>query len=222
MIELNVDGKLVQAEEGKSLLQVCLENGIYVPNLCFLEEMTNPPVSCRLCFVEIRGKKDPVPSCKIHPEAGMEVVTDSPRVRRLQRTALRLLLSAHRADCRKCPSNRHCELQHMVRFLGGVRLKPRRYENLARELPPGEEHPVLEYRLHRCVLCGRCIYVCGKLHGMSLLTFAKRGFNTIVSAFGEEETGLRCLQCRACVEICPVSALAIKEAPPAVSNLDTS
>jgi len=117
MIELNVDGKLIQAEEGKSLLQVCLENGIYVPNLCFLEEMTDPPASCRLCLVEIRGEKGPVPSCKIRPETGMEVVTDSPRVRRLQRTALRLLLSVHRAECRRCPSNRRCELQRMVRMI---------------------------------------------------------------------------------------------------------
>jgi len=209
MIELTIDGKPIRAEEETSLLRVCLENGIYVPNLCFLEEMTNPPASCRLCFVDIQGEKRPVPSCKVQPKPGMVVVTDTPHVRELQRSALRLLLSVHRAECRQCPSNRKCDLQRMVKFLGGVRLKPRRYENLARELPPDQDHGVVKYRLQRCVLCGRCVYVCAKLHPIPVLTFAKRGFDTIISAYGREDARDLCRECRACVRVCPVSALEI-------------
>lgn len=210
MIQLTVDGKTIEAEEGSSLLQVCLDSGIYIPNLCFLKGMQNPPASCRLCFVEVGGHNKPVTSCKIKVEEGMVVMTDTPAVRRLQRSALRLLLSAHRVDCLRCPSNRHCDLQYMSKFLG-VRLKLRRLEHLERELTVAPDHPMFEFDPHRCVLCGKCVYVCQKQNGHSLLTFAKRGLNTIITAFDDRDAvELPCGGCLACVEVCPVSAIFLK------------
>lgn len=207
MIKLLVNEKEIEAEEGKNLLEVCLESGIYVPNLCFLIGMSDPPTSCRLCFVEVEGETRPVTSCNVEPREGMVVRTNTATVRRLQATALRLLLTVHKADCKNCPSNRKCELQRMVRFLG-VRLKPRRFEHLDRQTMPDPDQPFLEFVHSRCVLCGKCIYVCQKRNGYSLLTFAKRGFDTVISSFGGNgPESLPCGTCRGCIEICPVSAI---------------
>lgn len=219
MIELIVDGRPVAIEEGKNLLQGCLENGIYIPHLCFLEGMSNPPASCRLCFVEVKDQGKPVTACKVKPEPGMEVRTDTPAVRRLQKSALRLLLSVHRVDCRRCPANKRCELQNMARFLG-VRLKPRRLEHVERQQPMLQEHPLFEFDVNRCVLCGKCVAICQARTGHALLTFAKRGFDTIITAFNEKDPSqLPCGNCLACVEVCPVSAIFLKHCEESEYNL---
>lgn len=213
MVQLTVDEKEIEVEEGKSLLEACLENGIYIPNLCFMKDMEDPPASCRLCFVEIEGQKKPVASCKVMPLKGMVVRTGTEEVRRLQRTALRLLLSVHNVACRSCPSNKKCELQRMVRLLG-IRLKPRRYDHLDRVTREEYDHPLFELVHSRCVLCGKCIYVCGKRNGYSLLTFAKRGFDTVITSFGEADAAkTTCGACLECVRVCPVSAILLKDEP---------
>jgi predicted molibdopterin-dependent oxidoreductase YjgC len=210
MPRLLIDGRVVELEEGKTLLRVCLEGGFYVPNLCCLEEMKNPPASCRLCFVEIEGENKPVVSCRVEPREGMVVRTDAAAVRQLQRTALRLLLSTHRVACRNCPSNRKCALQRMAKFLG-IPLKSGALEYIERGASPGFNHPLLAYEPMRCVLCGRCIFTCRRKNGYSLLTFAGRGFDTMVSFIGERNPArIPCNNCRACAEICPVSAIFVK------------
>lgn len=207
MARLVVDGITIEAEAGDNLLKVCLQNGIYIPNLCYLDTMTKPHASCRLCFVQIGDKPKPVPSCTIEVSEGMQVRTNTPAVRRLQQTALRLLLSVHRAECRRCPSNRRCDLQRNARLLG-VRLKPRRFEHIDRDIPSQHEHPCMEYVITRCVLCGRCVHVCETRHGQPLLTFARRGFDTHIASYWDErfETS-SCRDCHACIDACPVSAL---------------
>lgn len=210
MIRLTVDGIEIEVDEGKNLLQVCLEKGIYVPHLCYLEGMANPPASCRLCFVEIAGANGPVPSCRTEPQAGMVVTTQSPAVRKLQRSALQLLLSAHRVDCRNCPSNKRCDLQKTAKFLG-VSLKVKHLDSLVGGVEADLGHPVLEYDPGRCVLCGKCIYVCRNQRKRSVLTFARRGFDTVIGLMGKKDAAdLPCLNCLACTEICPVSAIYLK------------
>jgi NADH dehydrogenase/NADH:ubiquinone oxidoreductase subunit G len=213
MVQIIVDGKTIEAGEGRTVLEACLDNGIYIPNLCHVEGMSEPPVSCRLCFVEIDGRNKPVTACNTRVAPGLVVRTDGEAVRRLQRTALRLLLSVHKAECKSCPSNRRCPLQKMARFLG-VRLRPRRLEHIERERPKLADSGVFEYVPERCVLCGKCVYVCEQRNSRPLLTFAKRGFETVVASFAQ--VGLfesdDCKTCRACVDICPVSALFLKDA----------
>lgn len=209
MIWLVVDGKEIQAETGENLLEVCLRNGIYIPNLCYLDTMEKPHASCRLCFVELGDKSKPVPSCTMPVKDGMVVRTDTPAVRRLQQTGLRLLLSVHRAECRKCPSNRRCDLQKLARMLG-VRLRPRRFEHIDRGNVPACPHPVIDYVTTRCILCGRCIHVCERKHGKSFLTFAMRGFDTIVASLPGSVDPFQCGECLACVDACPVSALLVR------------
>lgn len=212
MVRLVVDNKQIETEERATVLQACLDNGIYIPNLCYLKEMDSPPGSCRLCLVEVDGYNQPIASCTMKVKEGMIVKTDTEHVRRLQRTAFELLLSVHDVDCRRCPANRSCELQRIAKYLHlGVKLK--RFEQLERRVKVVQDHPCLEYVPSRCVLCGRCIYVCQREDGQAMLSFARRGLDTVISFFGEGDMArATCGQCYACVEACPVAALLIKNA----------
>lgn len=211
-MHITVDGKKIEIEAGTSLLQACLDNGVYIPNLCWLKDMKEPSASCRLCFVEIQGVERPVTACTVKPEDGMVVKTDAPEVRRLQRSGLQLLLSVHDVDCKNCIANKKCELQRLARFLN-VGLKSKRFDLSLKNI---DNHGGREYiRLYhdRCVLCGKCLHVCREIQGKPLLAFTNRGINTIVSFFGEEENeSAVCVSCSACMEICPVGAIEIKPA----------
>jgi NADH dehydrogenase/NADH:ubiquinone oxidoreductase subunit G len=210
VVTLRVDDKDIEAEDNVTVLQACLENDIYIPHLCYLKGMDDPPGSCRLCFVEIEGFTHPVSACRVKVAEEMVVRTTTEQVRRLQRTAFEFLLSLHDVDCRNCPANRKCELQRIAKFLHfGLKLK--RIERLDREIKVADEHPLLEYIPERCVLCGRCIFVCKQRNGHALLSFANRGLDTVISFFGEKDEALKiCTECRACAAACPVAALLIK------------
>ena len=214
MVKLLVDGREIEAQEGTVLLQACLGKGIYIPNLCFLEDMVSPPASCRLCFVQIEGREDPVPSCAVKVTEPMVVKTDTPAVRSLQRSAFRLLMSVHEIACRPCPANKRCELQRIARFLG-VGVKPKGLERVLKEVSIVQDHPVLDYHPNRCVLCGRCIHVCRTRHSQPLMTFAKRGFDTVVSFYGHGDSSTQsCRDCLACVDVCPVAAITLRQSSP--------
>jgi len=211
MPKILVDDREVEAEEGSTLLQACLNNDIYIPNLCYVEGMQYPSSLCRMCFVEIEGQEKPLAACVVTVRENMVVKTETEAVRRLQRSALRLLLSVHRIDCKNCQANKKCELQRISKFLK-VGLKPKKLEQYLKEPDIVQEHPCLDYYPNRCVLCGKCLYVCRKQHGHSVLTFAKRGFETIISFYGQDdESKFECEGCTVCVDICPVGALIMRD-----------
>jgi bidirectional [NiFe] hydrogenase diaphorase subunit len=210
MVTFHVDDKNLSAPEGTSLLQACLDNGIYIPNLCYLPGDDHPPASCRLCLVEISGA--PVPACTVHVTEGLVVSTGADRVRRLQRSALKLLLSNHRVECARCSANKRCALQKMAKFLK-VGLNRGKLADLVQEPHKEEEHPHLKYHHARCVLCGRCVRICSRMHSRPLLFFAGRGLCTHISFFGTDENSASvCKTCFACVDICPVGALERRQA----------
>lgn len=207
MITLIVDKRELTVKQGTNLLAACLQNDIYIPNLCYIEGMRHPPASCRLCFVEIDGRDLPVAACTLRVDADMMVHTDTPRVRRLQKSALQLLLSVHDVDCKNCPANRKCALQAMAKFLKTA-LKSKHLDLFLRENRIEQTHPFLDYYPNRCVLCGRCVYVCRHEQKRVELTFAKRGFETVIGYFNTPHSmPPSCDTCRACVEACPVAAL---------------
>jgi NADH dehydrogenase/NADH:ubiquinone oxidoreductase subunit G len=124
----------------------------------------------------------------------------------LQRAGLRLLLSVHDIDCRNCPANKQCELQKIARFLK-VGLKAKPYAVALKQPAVDTSHKQIDYYPNRCVLCGRCIAVCRNHQAQPFLAFAKRGFETIISSFGQESATDVCLDCHACVDACPVAAI---------------
>jgi len=212
MVKMLVDDKEIEVPAGTVLLEACLRHGIYVPNLCYLEGMGHPEASCRLCFVEIDG--NPVPACTVRVFAPLVVKTGTPAVRNLQRSALRLLLSVHDVDCAHCPANKKCSLQNMAKFLG-MGLKPRSLEQSLKEPAVVEDHPFMNHYPNRCVLCGRCVRVCRTTEGRPQLTFAKRGFDTVISFYGmDRETMPPCGDCLKCAEVCPVGAITLKTPAP--------
>jgi bidirectional [NiFe] hydrogenase diaphorase subunit len=209
MVTFSVDDKNYSAPEGTPLLKACLENGIYIPNLCFLPDDDDPPASCRLCMVEIAGSPAPVPACTVPVTEGIVAFTGTEKVRRLQRAALKLLLSNHKVECARCSANKHCALQQIAKFLK-VGLNKGKLADIVQEPRKKEvKHPYIEYHYARCVLCGKCVKVCSHRNPRPLLFFAGRGLCTHISFFGAEDDGSTdvCASCFACVETCPVGAL---------------
>jgi len=210
MIKITVDNNEIETEENLSILQACLNNGIYIPNLCYMSDMKEPPGACRLCFVEVKGFSQPVPSCTVKVKEGMIVKTDTEQVKTLQRTAFELLLSVHSVDCKNCPAHGKCELQRIAKFLHfGLKLK--KLDAIERDIKRDDSHPYLDYHPDKCVLCGKCVFVCQRENGRPLLAFAGRGLDTVISFFGSEEDAKnRCKNCSLCADICPVGAITKK------------
>jgi NADH dehydrogenase/NADH:ubiquinone oxidoreductase subunit G len=206
-VTITVDDKPIEVEAGSNLLSACLANGIYIPHLCYIEKLQPPAASCRLCFVEVEGRSGPVLACAVAVEEPLTVRTDTSAVRRLQKAGLQLLLSVHRIECKNCPANRRCELQRIAKFLK-VGLKPGKLPQRFKqpEIDPG--HPCLNYYPNRCVLCGKCVHACRAQQRDVVLTFARRGFDTVVGYYGlSDNPAHACQDCRACVDVCPVAAL---------------
>lgn len=210
MINLIVDDKEIKVEEGKTVLQACLENGIFIPNLCFMKTREHPHASCRLCFVEIDGVEGPVTSCTEHVREGLVVRTDTSPVRRLQRMGFKLLMSAHHRDPKECPVKGSCQLIRIAKHLKVV-LKSRPLELLERDIDEEVDLTFFTYYPFRCVLCGKCVYVCRQKNDHNLLTFANRGFDTMIAFLAcGDPAGFPCHHCGACAAICPTGALVSK------------
>lgn len=210
-VSLTIDGKEITATEGENLLWVALENGIYIPNLCALRDKAEPAAACRLCFVEIAGREEPVTACTEAVSDGMVVHTRGTRALGLARTGFELLMASHPVDCARCPANRACELQKIAHHLG-CRLKTRRFKELLRGLPVDDSPLLFTYDPNKCVLCGRCIWVCQQHRKTAVIGFAHRGFERVVTTFADEPIGReRCQECAECVSVCPSGALSFKD-----------
>lgn len=210
-ISLTIDGKMIKAEKGARLLWVALDQGITIPNLCLLRDMKTPPAACRLCLVEVAGKPEPVPACTEEVYEGMVVRTTTPRVLRLRRTAAELLIASHPTHCRDCGKNRSCQLQTIAVDLK-LKLKPHRLRSALHDFPLDRSHPALVFDPNKCLLCGRCVWVCQERTGLGILQFTHRGFATRISTFMDKPLAeTRCTGCLECVRVCPVGALLAKE-----------
>jgi bidirectional [NiFe] hydrogenase diaphorase subunit len=209
LITLNIDGVEVKAKEGEKLLWAALDNGLYIPNLCAIRDIKLPAASCRLCFVEIEGRRSPSTSCNVTASDGMVVHLNTDKVKRIRNSAFELLLSHHNVDCAHCDKNRNCELQNIASKLG-LKMKLKRFHQIPREIPIDSSHPLFYYNPNRCVLCGRCVHICQE-KGTGTLDFAFRGINTTVSTFAGIPLSEACPDsCLACVVICPVGSLVAK------------
>lgn len=210
MIFITIDGKPITAQKGAKLLWVALDNGIDIPNLCAMKDQKIPSASCRLCFVEVKGKPEPVTACTEKIFEGMVVETKTPKVQHLRRLAVELLIASHPADCPNCQKNRDCELQKLASQLK-LKLKPNRLRSLVHDFPVDHSHPALLFDSNKCLLCGRCVFVCKERVGWGILQYTHRGFETRISTFNDRPlVETRCPGCLECAKVCPVGALVAK------------
>ncbi|MDI6775690.1 MAG: 2Fe-2S iron-sulfur cluster-binding protein [Syntrophales bacterium] len=210
-VHLHIDGREVETLVGSKILWAALDNGVYIPNLCAIRERGEPFASCRLCFVEVEGRERPVTACTTSVTEGMVVDTKGSKALRLARTAFELILSNHLLDCAHCPKKGSCELHRIARHLG-VKLNTERFRKVLRDLPVDTSSPVFTYIPDKCVLCGRCVWVCEEKLGVGAIGFAYRGFQRRVTTFGDEPLSVSgCQTCIECVDVCPVGALVPKE-----------
>ncbi len=212
-LTLTIDGNEVTAQDGATVLRAALDNGIYIANLCTLDGEAAPMAACRLCFVEVEGKDEPVTACTEPITEGMVVATRGEGAMRLARRSFELLMASHALDCAHCGKLGTCQLHTIAHHLH-TRLKSKRLRALSRGLPVDDSHPRIVYDPNKCVLCGRCVATSRRGAGDGTPGFAHRGFERVVTTFediplGEAAVGLD----SSCVDVCPTGALLPKLEP---------
>ncbi|WP_404992655.1 formate dehydrogenase subunit alpha [Cupriavidus pauculus] len=212
-ITLEIDGVSVTVPAGTSVMRAAAEAGIGVPKLCATDSL-EPFGSCRLCLVEIEGRRGYPASCTTPVEAGMKVRTQSGKLGDLRRGVMELYISDHPLDCLTCPTNGNCELQDMA---GVVGLREVRYADGAGGAAPiathtqmkkDESNPYFTYDPSKCIVCNRCVRACEETQGTFALTISGRGFDSRVAA-GTSQPFMEsdCVSCGACVQACPTATL---------------
>ncbi|WP_211443966.1 formate dehydrogenase subunit alpha [Collimonas humicola] len=210
LVTLEIDGVNVEVAAGTSVMRAAAEAGINVPKLCATDSL-EPFGSCRLCLVEIDGRKGYPASCTTPCEPGMKVRTQTPKLADIRRGVMELYISDHPLDCLTCPTNGNCELQDMAGVTG---LREVRYgydgENHLK-MKKDESNPYFTYDPSKCIVCNRCVRACEETQGTFALTIDGRGFESRVSA-GQMQDFMdsECVSCGACVQACPTATLTEK------------
>jgi len=213
-----IDGKTIKIRPGSTVLDAARQSDIYIPTLCYLENLT-PYGGCRLCVVDIKNMKGFPTACTTPIEPGMEIRTKTPELQKLRSEILEFTLSEHPYTClvckdkmectdfmsttRKagtitgcnfCTSNGDCELQELVDYLD---LKDVKYPISYRGIPPEKNNPFYDLDYNLCILCGRCVRICNEERNSNVLAFVERGNTTIVgTAFDESQKDAGCEFCR--------------------------
>jgi formate dehydrogenase major subunit len=206
-VTLEIDGMQVTVAAGTSIMRAAAEGGVNIPKLCATDSL-EPFGSCRLCLVEIEGRKGYPASCTTPVERGMKVRTQSPKLQALRKGVMELYISDHPLDCLTCAANGNCELQDMAGVTG---LREVRYgydgENHL-DSKKDESNPYFTYDPAKCIVCNRCVRACEETQGTYALTISGRGFESRVSP-GQDQPFMdsECVSCGACVQVCPTATL---------------
>ncbi|HRW21074.1 MAG TPA: 2Fe-2S iron-sulfur cluster-binding protein, partial [Bacteroidales bacterium] len=208
MININIDGRTVQVEQGTTVLEAAKSVNIDIPTLCYmnLEDMniTHNPGGCRMCVVEINGRRNLAPSCVTKCTEGMEIKTHTMRVLNARKTVLELILSDHPFDCLICAKNGTCDLQKMAQDLG---IREIHYKG-EQSTYKGDESPSIIRDMDKCIMCRRCETMCNEVQTCGVLSGINRGFEAVVApAFEQDLSKSPCTFCGQCVAVCPTGAL---------------
>ncbi len=205
-VTLFIDGVSVTVPDGTSVMRAAMDVGVKVPKLCATDMMESFG-SCRLCLVEIEGRKGYPASCTTLVETGMKVRTQSTKLAKLRRGVMELYISDHPLDCLTCPANGNCELQEMAGVVG-LREVRYGYEG-ANHLSSAkdESNPYFTFDPTKCIVCSRCVRACEEVQGTFALTVDGRGFASVIAAGPTDFLKSECVSCGACVQACPTSTL---------------
>jgi formate dehydrogenase major subunit len=206
-ITLEIDGQPVTVPRGTSIMRAAMDGGTKIPKLCATDSL-EPFGSCRLCLVEIEGRKGFPASCTTPAENGMKVRTQTPKLQELRKGVMELYISDHPLDCLTCSANGNCELQDMAGVTGlrNVRYGFEGANHLKSQ--KDESNPYFTYDPSKCIVCNRCVRACEETQGTFALTISGRGFESRVSP-GQDQPFMEseCVSCGACVEACPTATL---------------
>jgi formate dehydrogenase major subunit len=206
LVTLEIDGKPVTVSRGTSVMRAAVEAGVNVPKLCATDNL-EAFGSCRLCLVEIEGRRGTPASCTTLVEPGMKVRTQSPKIAKLRRGVMELYISDHPLDCLTCAANGDCELQDMA---GVVGLREVRYGYEGKnhlKAPKDESSPYFTFEASKCIVCSRCVRACEEVQGTFALTIQGRGFASRVASGPTNFLDSECVSCGACVQACPTATL---------------
>lgn len=208
-ISARIDGELVSAQEGQSILEVATACHRHIPTLCYLPGLSAAG-ACRLCMVELEGSERLLAACTTPIQDGMSIRTHSAKLTAYRRMAMELMLVERSHVCSVCVSNGHCEFQELLISLG---ITHSRYASDGLAFAADMTHPRFILDQNRCVLCTRCVRVCAEVEGAHVWEVASRGISSrIVCDLNENWGNARnCTGCGKCVQVCPTGALTMRE-----------
>lgn len=208
MINLTIDGRNIEVPEGTTILQAAAKLNIDIPTLCYLKEI-NEIGDCRMCLVEVEGKRGFATSCIQKVEEGMVVHTKTPEVLEARKTMLDLILSNHHQDCDNCVRKENCELQDLIKQFDKEKTV---YEGTKNTYEIDDKSPSIVRDPNKCILCRRCVSMCNKVQKIGAIGVTERGFNSCVSTAGHNSLNdVNCTFCGQCIEVCPTGALREKD-----------
>ena len=208
MIKINIDGREIEVEEGITVLQAARKAKIDIPTLCFLKDV-NSAGDCRMCIVEIEGRRGLVPSCNTIVEEGMRIKTNTSKINESRKVILDLILSSHNRTCLTCVRNGNCELQTLAEKFGMAEI-----EYPGKEVEPhiDDLSPSIVRDASKCIMCKRCVATCKDVQKISAIDVAGRGFKSHISTTNEASLNdVNCTNCGQCIQACPTGALREKE-----------
>jgi bidirectional [NiFe] hydrogenase diaphorase subunit len=210
-VKIKIDGVEMTSSEGTMILKAAKDNGIIIPTLCNLEGLT-PYGGCRLCVIEISGSSKLFPSCITPVSSGMEITTNSERIKEYRKMVIQMLMAERTHICSVCVADDHCELQAMANKLGVDHVMfERNWSADSIDLT----HDFLAIDRNRCILCTRCIRVCDQIEGVHTLDLKMRGKDSevILDLDNNWNHSCSCTSCRKCAKVCPVGAIYIEGEP---------
>jgi NADP-reducing hydrogenase subunit HndD len=202
-IKFKINNQVIETKEGKTILEAAKKNDIYVPSLCSHTDLSIKP-NCRVCSVEIRGQKKLVTACSTPAKEGIEVFTNSPRVKRARKTNLELIFSQHKEECSDCVWETNCQLLDLAEK---NKVTINRFEDRKTDYPVYSFGDVIEFDSSKCIDCGKCVEVC-KNQGVGFLEIHKRGHEMKIAP--TRKKGIDCISCGQCIMHCPAGAFESK------------